>query len=251
MKITIIGSGVVMPNLRRRSPGLVIEAGEEILLFDCGPDILRGLLSAGYRHQEIDRILISNFHPDHTLGLAHFLFASWYDLEPRSRDIMIAGPPGLSDLLEGFYSIYPGWLEGKDYRVVVHEITGNEWSGKGWKVRSGPVKHNPESIAYRLEDDSGKVVVYTGDTGYCESLVELARGADLLISECSFPNAVDLPAHLNPSQVGRIARKAGVRKVLLTHMYPPCDETDIVEECGREFKGEVIQGEDGMIVEIT
>ena len=251
MRITIIGSGVAMPSLRRRSPGLVIEAGAERLLFDCGPDILRGLLAAGYRHQEIDRILVTHFHPDHTLGLAHFIFASWYDLEPRRREILIGGPEGLSDLLKGFYSIYPGWLEGKDYRVLVHEITGNEWFGKGWKVRTGPVRHNPESIAYRLEDKNGKVVVYTGDTGYCESLVELARGADLLISECSFPNAVDLPTHLNPSKVGRIARQAGVNKVLLTHLYPPCDEVDIVEQCGKEFKGEVIKSEDGMMIEIN
>ncbi|HDL65163.1 MAG TPA: MBL fold metallo-hydrolase, partial [Proteobacteria bacterium] len=144
-----------------------------------------------------------------------------------------------------------GWLEGKDFPVMIHEITDNEWSGKGWKIQTGPVKHNPESIAYRLEADSGKVVVYTGDTGYSESLIELARGADLLISECSFPDAVDLPAHLNPSKVGRIARLAGVKKVLLTHLYPPCDEVDIVKECGREFEGEIIKSEDGMVVEIN
>ncbi|MEA1927775.1 MAG: ribonuclease Z, partial [Candidatus Auribacterota bacterium] len=136
MKITIIGSGVAMPSLRRRSPGLVIEAGEEKLLLDCGPDIPRGLLAAGYRHQEIDRILITHFHPDHTLGLAHFIFASWYDLEPRKRDIIIGGPEGLLELIQGFYSIYPGWLEGKEYRVQVHEIAGNRWSGKGWKART-------------------------------------------------------------------------------------------------------------------
>lgn len=251
MKITIVGSGVAIPSLRRRTSGLVIEVSGERLLFDCGPDILRGLLAAGYRHQEIDRILITHFHPDHTLGLAHFLFASRYELEPRTRDIMIAGPPGLINLLEGFNAIYPEWLEGKGYRVLIHEIEGDEWSGNGWKVRTGPVLHSPESIAYRLFDDRGRSVVYSGDTGYCDSLIELARGADLLVSECSFPNAVDLPAHLNPSKVGRIAHQAGVKKVLLTHLYPPCDDIDIVEECGREFKGEVIKSEDGMILEIN
>lgn len=251
MKVTIIGSGVAIPNLRRRSPGLVIEAGEEKLLFDCGPDILRGLLAAGYQYQEIDRILITHFHPDHTLGLAHFLFAARYDLKPRKKDILIAGPAGLSNLLKGLFAIYPGWLEGDNPRVLVHEITGNEWSGMGWKLRTGPVRHNPESIAYRLENEDGKVIVYTGDSGYAESLIELSRDADLLISECSFPDSIDLPTHLNPSKAGWIARKAGVKKALLTHFYPPCDEVDVVEECSREFKGEIIRAEDGMVLNVV
>ncbi|MDP8215174.1 MAG: MBL fold metallo-hydrolase [Candidatus Euphemobacter frigidus] len=251
MKVTIIGSGVAVPSLRRRSPGLVIEAGGERLLFDCGPDILRGLLSAGYRHQEIDRILITHFHPDHTLGLPHFLFASRYELEPRTRDILIGGPPGLENLLEGFNAIYPEWLEGRGYRVLIHEIIDNEWSGSGWKVRTGPVLHNPESIAYRLTDERGRSVVYSGDTGYCESLIELARGADLLVCECSFPDVVDLPTHLGPSKAGKIAARANVKKLLLTHFYPPCDEIDVVGECKRVFHGEVIRGEDGLSLEVS
>lgn len=227
---------------------MVVEVGEERLLFDCGPDIMRGLLSAGYRHQEIDRILITHFHPDHTLGLAHFLFASRYELEPRTRDIIIAGPRGLTELLEGFNRIYPKWLEGKEYRVLVHEIVKNEWAGDGWKLRTGPVQHRPESIAYRLSDEWGRSVVYSGDTGYCDSLIELARGTDLLVCECSFPDVVDIPTHLGPTKAGRIAARAGVKKLLLTHLYPPCDEIDVVSRCRREFRGEVVKGEDGMVV---
>lgn len=250
MKITVIGSGVAVPSLRRLTPGLVVEVGEEKILFDCGPDILHGLLEAGITHQEIDRIFITHFHPDHTLGLAHFLFASRYELRPRRKDLWLAGPPGLKKLLGDFKDIYPGWLEETEYRLFVHIVSGNEWSGPGWEVKTAPVVHNPESIAYRLEDKRGRSVVYSGDTGYCDSLIELAKGADLLIAECSFPDIVDISTHLSPNKAGRIARRAEVKKVLLTHMYPPCDEIDVVKECQREFPGEVIRAEDGMIVEI-
>lgn len=250
MKVTVIGSGVAVPSLRRLTPGLVVEVGEEKLLFDCGPDILRGLLEAGRAHQEIDRILISHFHPDHTLGLAHFLFASRYELEPRTKDLWIAGPAGLKELLEGFKEIYPQWLEEKDYRMFIHVISNNKWSGPGWKIKTAPVVHSPESIAYRLENEEGRSLVYSGDTGYCESLIELARGADLLITECSFPDVIDLSSHLGPARAGQIAREAEVKKVLLVHMYPPCDEIDIVKECRKEYAGEVIRGEDGIVVEV-
>ena len=70
LRVTVIGSGVALPSLRRRSPGLLVETRREKLLFDCGPDILRGLLNAGVSYQEVDRILITHFHPDQ-IGRAH------------------------------------------------------------------------------------------------------------------------------------------------------------------------------------
>jgi ribonuclease BN (tRNA processing enzyme) len=250
MKVVIIGSGVAVPSLRRYSPALAVEAGKERLLCDCGPDTLHALLEAGLVHQEIDRILITHFHPDHTLGLAHFLFASRYELQPREKDLWIAGPPGLGELLEGFRSIYPDWLEERGYRLFLHEISTRQWSGKGWKLSVAPVAHNPESLAYRLDDSAGKSLVISGDTGFTDSLIELARGADLLIAECSFPDGVELPGHLSPSRAGAIARQSGVKRLLLTHMYPPCEESDVVKECQREFLGEIIRGEDGIVVEV-
>ncbi len=243
--VTVIGSGVALPSLRRRSPGLLVETAREKLLFDCGPDILRSLLNAGLSYREIDRILITHFHPDHTLGLPHFLFATRYALRPREEDLWIAGPPGLEELLEKFRGIYPVWLEEKGYRLREHTIRGNRWSGADWKLKTAPVEHNPESIAYRLEA-GGKSVVFSGDTGPCDSLIELARRADLLVCEASFPEEMALPKHLTPSRAGEVARRAGVKKLLLTHIYPPCDKIDVVKEARREFPGPVLRAEDGL-----
>ena len=101
MKVTVIGSGVAIPSPRRLAPALFVRSGGENLLFDCGPDTLHGLARAGLDHREVDRIMFSHYHPDHTLGLPHFLFASRYELHPRKKDIWLAGPPGLRRLLTG------------------------------------------------------------------------------------------------------------------------------------------------------
>src|SRR5829696_3456059 len=113
----------------------------------------------------------------------------------------------------------------------------------------GPAKHRSESIAYRLDAEGG-ALVYTGDTEYSRSLVELARGADTLLIECSFPAEVPVPGHLTPEGVARIASEAGVRRVVLTHIYPAADELDLVTEVGRGFEGEILVAEDGLAFEV-
>jgi ribonuclease BN (tRNA processing enzyme) len=91
---------------------------------------------------------------------------------------------------------------------------------------------------------SGKSFVYSGDTGPCSEIVDLARGTDLLILECSFPDGDDLEGHLTPSQAGQIARSAGVNKLLLVHFYPEVLATDVAKQCRRTYAGELILGRD-------
>ena len=79
-------------------------------------------------------------------------------------------------------------------------------------------------------------------------MVELARGADTLLIECSFP--AEVPGHLTPEGVARIASEAGVRRVVLTHIYPAADELNLVTEVGRGFEGEILVAEDGLAFEV-
>ena len=250
MKVILIGTGVAVPSPRRRSPALLVEAGREKLLFDCGPDTLHGLARAGIDHRTVDRIILTHYHPDHTLGIPHFLFASRYELEPRKKNIYLAGPPGLKKLLAGFRRIYPGWLEGRGYRVIETVLEDKTWAGEGWRLAASSVRHNPESLAYRIEDTTGRSAVFTGDTGYSKAVIGLAAGSDLLISECSFPDGVELDTHLTPTRAGEMAEKAGAKKLVLTHMYPPGDDVDLPAAAAKKFSGEVIRGEDGMCLEV-
>ena len=134
-----------------------------------------------------------------------------------------------------------------DYPTYVSELTHECISPlnlPGCRLSWAPVRHRPESIAYRL-DGGGGAFVYTGDTEFSESVVELARGARTLLVECSFPDGSPVPGHLTPSSAARIASEAGVERVVLTHIYPTADELDLRAKVGRGYDGEVIVAEDG------
>ena len=91
-------------------------------------------------------------------------------------------------------------------------------------------------------------MVYSGDTDWSDSLIDLARGADLIILEASNPFKV--AGHLTPEEAGRLAEMAGVPRLVLTHIYPPGDAVDLVEEAGRSFTGEITIAEDGLRLDI-
>src|SRR5512139_3848115 len=105
MEITIIGSGTGVPSLRRGSPATVIRAGAHRLLLDSGSGTLRRMLEAGIDCKDVDCLLYSHFHPDHTADLVPFLFASNYGSdEVRTGDLTIIGPVGMAvfyDKLKG------------------------------------------------------------------------------------------------------------------------------------------------------
>lgn len=107
-----------------------------------------------------------------------------------------------------------------------------------------PLVHMVFCIGYRIETKGGKVVVYSGDTGYCENIVKLARGADLLILESALPQNHKLGGHLTPREAGGIAREAGVKRLVLNHIYPVCERYDILGECAKEFKGKISLAKD-------
>ena len=111
------------------------------------------------------------------------------------------------------------------------------------------MKHSEGAIGYRFELND-KIFVYSGDTDFCEGIIALSRNADVLLLECSFPDEMKVKGHLTPSEAGKIASKAEVDRLILTHLYPPCDEVDILEVCRREFDGEIKLAEDLMRVEI-
>ena len=115
---------------------------------------------------------------------------------------------------------------------------------------SQPIRHTPNSLAYRIHDRSGGSFDYSGDTSYCDEIVDVASDCDLLILECSYPEGEDVEGHLTPSQAGRIATLAGSKKLLLIHFYPEVLGTDIAMDCRKTYKGELILGRDMLHISI-
>jgi len=112
------------------------------------------------------------------------------------------------------------------------------------------VPHIPSSIALRLADAGGRTLVYSGDTDESDALADLARGADLLLVESSFPDEERIAGHLTPSLAGKIAARAHPRRVVLTHFYPSCERVDMLEQIRRTWDGEVALAEDQMRTQV-
>jgi len=254
MKLIILGSGTSVPLIDRASPSLALIVDEAPILFDMGPGTLRQMTRASLDFEEIEQIFISHFHPDHTADLIHFLFASRLpSILKRRKPFVITGPRGLKELISSLQSSYPDWLTVPSNVMVIEELeTGKSTTTgyAGFRIRTCPTNHTPHSLAYRIETINGKTVVYSGDTGFCDDVVDLARGADLLILECSFPDGMEMEGHLTPSFAGKIADMANVRKLVLTHFYPECLKTDIETQCRKTFQGELILGRDLLEIRI-
>jgi ribonuclease BN (tRNA processing enzyme) len=253
MKVTVVGTGTVVPHPRRRQSCVVVEAGGEVLVFDLGSGAVRGMLHAGLDPFAVDRVFFTHFHPDHTVDVVPLMFASNYGSEEaRERPLLLYGPEPFEEFFGKVTSAWGEWMLG-GYPTEVRELPRacpSPLDLPGCRITWAPAEHRPESIAYRLEGENG-AFVYTGDTEYAESVVKLARDADTLLIECSFPDDRPVPGHLTPSGVARIAREAGVGRVVLTHVYPPADELDLPAEVARNaYSGEVVVAEDGSEFEV-
>lgn len=250
-KVTILGSGTGVPLKNRQAPGLVVEAGETKLLFDSGSGAAYQIARAGFKYYDIDHLFYSHYtHPDHINDLAELLFANKYFDPPRTRELNIYGPKGIKDFFNRLVSLYPV-LGGADYPISIHELEKSLIALDEMSVKSRPLDHKHSvSVGYRVEYEE-KSLIYSGDTDYCEALIELAKQGDLLIVECSAPDGFKVEGHLTPSEIGDIAVRAGVKRVILTHLYPLCDQVDVVAQVRKKFDGEILRAEDLMQIELA
>ncbi len=253
VEIIMLGTGTITPSLRRNASCLVVQEGERRLLVDMGPGTIRRLCDAAISLSELDTLLVTHFHPDHVSDLAPILFASNYAYaDRRTEPFSLIGPRGLRDYYDKFRAIYHEWITPTDDRLTLHELSANSpdrlESGE-LLIRSTSAAHSDPSLSYRIDGPTGSVVV-SGDTDVSSGLVDLAQGADILVCETSFPDHLKHEGHLTPSGAGRIAQAAGVKTLVMTHFYPPCDQADMVGEAKVEFDGMVIKAEDLMRIPV-
>lgn len=254
MTVTILGSGTCVPSLKRSSCSALVKTGSAKILLDCGPGTMRRLLRAGCSIHDITHLLLSHFHPDHSSELVPFLFATKYpDRHSRSRPLTLVAGKGLRLFFRGLKAVYGKWIDiGKQLNPVIEMDTAGVETLRldDFLLTSMPMTHNEESVAYRLEDPQGRSVVYSGDTDYTENLVALARHADLFICESALPDSLHAKGHLTPSLAGKMAARAEVRKLVLTHFYPECDQADVAAECRSTYDGPLMLAEDLMEIAV-
>jgi len=251
MELIVVGSGTGVPSLRRGSPAYAVKAASRLVLLDLGSGALRSMLRYGLNFSDIDVLALTHLHPDHVGDLIPFFFATRYALGYTRREpFQLLAARGFQEFHGRLKEAFGEWVEPPTGLLDLKELSAKAPDEVRWQelvIKSAPTNHTQGSLGFRVEAE-GRALVYSGDTDESDSLVDLARGADLLVLEAANPFKV--PGHLTPEEAGGLAARAGVPRLVLTHFYPPCDEVDVAALAATQFAGEIIRAEDGLSVKL-
>lgn len=249
MELTILGSGTGIPSLQRGAPGHLITIDNEPLLFDSGSGTLLRLLNVGIDYKQLNYVFYTHTHSDHTADLVPLIQALRTTPNyKRKEQLNIYGPAGFTNFLKILTQAFGVWLLEPNFPLEIHELGQDQVNISNWSIKTICMKHTQAAIAYRIESKEGHSVVYSGDTDYCLEIIELAKRANILILECSFPDHKKVQGHLTPSEAAEIAEKAECEHLILTHLYPPVEELEakIKSNCHRIYSGKISIARDYM-----
>ena len=268
--------------------------GDKVYVVDCGYGASEQLVRAGLRLQDIRNLFITHNHPDHNIELGTLIYFAWYAGLTRPLDVY--GPPPLKTVLDAYMqALKPDvdvWLDDIGHPpmgpVTAHELSGPQavMDDGTVKVSCTLVKHTPifKSLGYRI-DAPGRSIAFSGDTSPMESVVQLAKGADVLVHEAIYLNPnqpaaragqagdarIDtgdrrgsaiagdpqkllehvISSHTPAEEAGRIAQEAGVRTLVLAHtvsLMPGVTDGMWIAAARKHFSGEVIFAHDLMVL---
>jgi ribonuclease BN (tRNA processing enzyme) len=200
--------------------GLVVRGAGHTLVLDPGPCVLPQLQRARIAVADIDAVLITHLHGDHVAGLP-FLFLDCQYRSRRRRPLIVVGPRGSASHLDrlAVLTFEEVTRARRGFSVRYREIvSGGAMHVAGASVAAFRMRHMKQEVClgYRITI-SGKSIAFTGDTGWCEGLVALARGTDVLLTECT-DYTTQWPMHLNYRELRRHADELQTRRVMLTHV---------------------------------
>lgn len=249
MKLTILGSSDFRLEYPLASAGYVLQTANTTLKLDFGRGNLVNMAHAGIDWKTLDAVLLTHMHPDHISDLFQYLqvFAHLNHTGEIKKQIALYGPRGFETFFDHFrrmiitsWDVIPTARDLFDDKITIGDCT----------VTTLPMQHSIDNVGYRIES-GGRVLCYTGDTEMHDNLITLAHNAHALLVECSGTNDAPAPGHMRPTDIARVAREAGVRKVILTH-YPGNPETraQLVAAVKAECAAEVIGSNDLMTIDI-
>ncbi|HXF88131.1 MAG TPA: MBL fold metallo-hydrolase [Xanthobacteraceae bacterium] len=262
----------------RANPANAVVVNGRPYVVDCGYGVTRQLIEAGIAPQTVRDILITHHHSDHILELGPLIYNIWVGGLREAIDVW--GPPPLHEIVGGFFRSMAYDMdiriadEGRaDLRQLVrlHEFdaAGVLFEHDSVRVSAAKVHHPPLPHAYAFRFDAAdRAIVLSGDTAPCRGIVEIARGADVLLHEVMHRDGIErlaarmpniarlrehlIAAHTTTEQVGKTAAEAGAKLLVLNHFVPGDDETITeamwLEGPRRHFAGPVIAGRDLQVI---
>jgi len=257
-EIIILGSGTFKPELKRHCSGYLVKIGDENLLFDFGRGVLDNIMKTKTKYYDINKIFITHAHSDHCSELIPFIgvFISLFwtnfpypeDKKLKNQKIIIYGPRGIKKAIFHFLKAL-AWDESKYIdNLIIRELSnGTIVKGKNWKVKCFTAEHSKRirSFAYRIESEN-KILAYCGDGIYSKGMLDACRDADIAILEATLPLHLRprKQGHLSASDAGKIARKANVKKLILTHISPEALKLNPKKKAEKYYKKPVIIAKD-------
>jgi len=262
MKLTIVGCSGSLSGPDSAASSYLVQAPYQdrifSLLLDCGP----GAMGALYRYldpREVDAIALSHLHADHCLDLCGYYVAALYSPNAPWPRCPVYAPANAASRIAQAYEVPNGDSGASELGPSIAEhFDWRIWQPSQrigpFTVRTVRVNHPVEAYAIRVQEDNprGGAMVYSGDTGLSEALVQLANGVDLLLVESAFLDHPDNPhgMHLSGAQAAAIGQDAGVAAIVLTHI-PPWHEPDrVLAEATPHFDGPVSLAKPGAVWDI-
>ncbi|MGJ7910272.1 MBL fold metallo-hydrolase [Neobacillus sp. LXY-1] len=231
MKLTVIGFWGGYPKKNAASSGYLLEHDHFKLLIDCGSGVLAKLQNI-VEPEELDALVLSHYHPDHIADIGVLQHAR---------------------LIQGFLGkefptlpVYGHHFDQEEFAKLTYKnITQGHAYDPNQKLSVGPFQitflktdHPVPCYAMRIEAD-GKVLVYTADSAFKEEFIEFSQAADVLLCECNFygNQSGKSAGHMNSLDAGQFANRAGVKKLILTHLPHFGNLTDLTTEAAQHFTG--------------
>jgi ribonuclease Z len=273
IEIILTGTGSPMVDPNRAGPSTLVIAGGQTFLVDCGRGVLMRAAAVGVGAANLTAVLLTHLHSDHITDLSDVITTRWIN-SFGPAPLPIIGPPGTRAVVEATLAALAPDIS---YRighhaditappeVTVHEnAAGQVWDSGGVVITAAPTDHRPvePTIAFRIEF-GGASVVLAGDSVPCDSLDELARGANALVHTVIRKDLVEqvpvqrlkdiLDYHSSVEQAAATATRAGVDTLVLTHYVPPLaagQEDQWRALAAEEFSGRVELGDDLLRVSV-
>ncbi len=242
MRLTVLGcSGSVTGPDSPASGYLLTAEGTPPVVLDFGG----GVLGALQRHADPCEavVLLTHLHADHCLDVPGLLVWRRYGPGTAAGRALMYGPADTAHRLGVASAEIAGEVDDMSDTIDLHTWEDGVAVTVGrLTVEPRRVCHPPESFGLRITAADGAVLAYSGDTAMCDDVVALAREADVFLCEASWTHAPELRPpglHLSGTEAGRIAQRAGVGRLLLTHIPPWTPRAEVLAEARAEYDGPV------------
>jgi ribonuclease BN (tRNA processing enzyme) len=276
-RLILLGTaGGPRPKVDRAATSQVILAGDRAYVVDCGDGVARQLVSAGVRLDALEKTFITHHHSDHNADYGNLLLLAW--ASGLKNPVEAYGPPPLERMTRLVFELNQFDIETRiqdEKRVPLQPLVRAKDVTEGGlvvddgrvRVRAVPVSHAPieHAFGYRFDTEDRSIVI-SGDTSFSKDLLELARGADVLVHEALYLPGIERTAamvanapgllehivrsHTTVEDAARLASEAGVKTLVLSHLVPSDDplvtEDHWLSAAKKHFSGDIVVARDLM-----